>query len=265
MVGRILSVMLLGVGVAAAAPTDKVKIQLGSPTVGTGLDAKAVTGVVKARTAKLHACYKAGVESDTELARVTATLSFTIDASGKVLGAGAIGLSDTVAQCMTDVVNTLVFAKPKDGVQVTVSFPVTFDPGVTGLGTIGTIGTGHSGPTRIPGRRSVDTPEFVKLGTAVVKGPLDMQIVRRYMKRNLNRLRYCYEKRLVVEPKTKGGAFKVVFVIDANGLVASLKISGIKDSEVDTCIQDTIKAIEFPKPKDGGTATVTYPMTLVPR
>ena len=131
--------------------------------------------------------------------------------------------------------------------------------GGTGWGTIGTgrYGTiGHGAGTR--GRTgSVPT---VSIGQPNAQGDLDKAIIRRYIKRNLQKITYCYEKQLLVRP-TLAGTVMAQFFIAPSGQVASAAASGV-DRDVATCLAGVIKGIEFPRPKGGGGVQVNYPFTF---
>ena len=53
------------------------------------------------------------------------------------------------------------------------------------------------------------------------------------------------------------------FSINADGHVTSSSASGL-DPKVETCVAQTVEAIEFPKPKDSKTVDVAYPLTFRP-
>ncbi|MFT3696690.1 MAG: AgmX/PglI C-terminal domain-containing protein [Kofleriaceae bacterium] len=125
-----------------------------------------------------------------------------------------------------------------------------FGPGGGGTGW-GTIGTGGQGPVGRP-----KTLPSTTLGQANVTGDLDKAIIRRYIKRNIQKLEYCYEKTLLAKPGLKG-TVTAKFTIDSGGLVSASTASGL-DKDVSDCVARVIKDIEFPKPKSG-TVDVTYP------
>src|SRR5664279_2883307 len=83
--------------------------------------------------------------------------------------------------------------------------------GGTGWGTIGTgrYGTiGHGSSTSSPSSggmrgRSASAPT-VSIGQPNAKGDLDPAIIRRYIKRNIQKLEYCYEKQLLAKPGLAG-------------------------------------------------------------
>jgi hypothetical protein len=139
--------------------------------------------------------------------------------------------------------------------------------GTVGVGRWGTIGHGDGtgpgygiGPGRGPGmsRRPL-VPQPV-IGEAVTHGDLDRAIIRRYIKRNLAKIQYCYEKQLLARPGL-AGTVATAFFISGTGSVASSTASGV-DAEVSSCVAAVIKAIEFPKPSGGGTVQVSYPFTF---
>src|SRR5262249_49373145 len=89
----------------------------------------------------------------------------------------------------------------------------------------------------------------VALGQPEVQGDLDKAIVHRYVKRNRQKLQYCYEKELMVKPSL-AGAVTVEFTIEATGDVSGAKATGI-DPNVASCAKDVVASIQFPKPKTG--------------
>jgi hypothetical protein len=147
-----------------------------------------------------------------------------------------------------------------------------FDPGGggTGWGTIGTgrygtighgngtSGYGTSGPSGTDSRRSVSPT--VRIGNAVATGDLDKNIIRRYIRRKLPRIKYCYEKQLLIHPGLEGTVV-TQFVIDQDGTVAGSTASGV-NTEVAACVADVITTIQFPKPKGGGVVKVRYPFAF---
>lgn len=142
---------------------------------------------------------------------------------------------------------------------------------LTGTGDISsgfddTIGTGrdrtigHGAGTGMPARRS-DVPTL-RLGMPTGRGDLDKAIIRRYIKRNVQKLLYCYEKNLLAKP-TLAGTVTATFTISKKGTVEKASAAGV-DADVSACIATVIRGIEFPKPRDGGTVDVSYPITFRP-
>lgn len=136
-----------------------------------------------------------------------------------------------------------------------------------GIGTIGTIGHGSgygSGYGRGGGtsRGNHSNVPVVKFGQQTVTGPLDKEIVRRIVRRNANKIRYCYEKRLQVDPSA-AGKLVVTFTITPNGTVATASAKGVH-ADVEDCVGHAFTQMEFPKPKDGGKVDVVYPFVFAP-
>ena len=144
--------------------------------------------------------------------------------------------------------------------------------GGTGWGTIGTgrygtighgSGTGNGygvGGGRGGMRGRTAAVPTVSIGQPSANGDLDKAIIRRYIKRNEAKIRFCYEKQLLAKPGLSG-TVQAQFFITPNGTVASSSGSGV-DPEVASCVADVIHGIEFPKPKGGGGVQVNYPFTF---
>jgi pSer/pThr/pTyr-binding forkhead associated (FHA) protein len=141
--------------------------------------------------------------------------------------------------------------------------------GTIGTGRYGTIGHGSgtgSGYGVGGGRggmrgRSSAVPT-VSIGQPNAQGDLDKAIIRRYIKRNIQKIQYCYEKELLAKSNLSG-TVQTQFFITPNGNVASSTGSGV-DPNVANCVAGVIKGIEFPKPKGGGGVQVNYPFTFRP-
>jgi hypothetical protein len=141
--------------------------------------------------------------------------------------------------------------------------------GTIGTGRYGTIGHGSGtgsgygvggGRGGMRGRTS-SVPQ-VRIGQPNAVGDLDKAIIRRYIKRNIAKITYCYEKQLLAKPGLQG-TVSTQFFITPNGTVASSNASGV-DGQVSSCVAGVIKSIEFPKPKGGGGVQVNYPFTFRP-
>src|SRR5690606_22884562 len=117
------------------------------------------------------------------------------------------------------------------------------------------VGSGRGGRRDVPAA----VPQ-VRIGNATATGDLDKNIIRRYIRRQLPRIKYCYEKELLVRPGL-AGTVTVSFQIAPSGEVSAASASGVSD-EVASCIAGVVKAIQFPKPKGGGVVQVQYPFTF---
>ncbi len=143
-----------------------------------------------------------------------------------------------------------------------------------GAGRYGTIGLGGKGPEGygvggcigtvekcgLRPRRQVSEPRLT-ISTPILKGGLDKNTIRRYIRQRLQVIQHCYEKQLTVKPSL-GGTVNMRFTIDNNGRVIGMVASGL-DEEVDTCVGEAVKSIQFPA--DGGIVEVTsYPIHFHP-
>ena len=141
--------------------------------------------------------------------------------------------------------------------------------GVIGDGRYGTIGNGRDiGEGYEPGRgrgglrrRVAATPPVVP-GMPSPIGNLDKEIIRRYIKRSLHKIAYCYESELLARPDL-GGEVMAQFLIASDGSVQASNAKGF-DTKVSSCVAQVIKAIGFPKPTDGGSVQVNYPFNFRP-
>ncbi|HTJ46239.1 MAG TPA: AgmX/PglI C-terminal domain-containing protein [Kofleriaceae bacterium] len=100
----------------------------------------------------------------------------------------------------------------------------------------------------------------VRIGQPNAVGDLDKDEIRRVIKRNIQKLTYCYEKQLLVKPDL-AGTVATQFFIAPDGSVATANATGV-DPDVATCVADTIRKMQFPKPRGGGGVQVNYPFTF---
>jgi hypothetical protein len=135
--------------------------------------------------------------------------------------------------------------------------------GYMSAGTYGTIGYGYGagGGTGGMQSRTAAVPQIV-IGEAIALGSLDASIVRRYIKRQIEKVRYCYEKQLAAHP-TLTGTVTAHVVIDEDGHVVRSTADGMDDT-VAACVAGVLGAIEFPKAEGAGTTQVNYPFTFEP-
>jgi hypothetical protein len=134
--------------------------------------------------------------------------------------------------------------------------------GRIGLGKFGNSGwnTREGGPPG--GRKHKGAIPDPTIGRPETGGGLDKEIIRRHIKRNIEKIKYCYEKQLLAHPGLDG-TVNIQFFIAPNGTVSSSLGSGM-NAEVANCIASVVSNIQFPKPTDGGGVTVKYPFTFHP-
>jgi hypothetical protein len=99
-------------------------------------------------------------------------------------------------------------------------------------------------------------------GCMLAIGDQDKAIIRRYLRRALPKIRYCYEKELLARPELIGD-IATEFLIAADGHVTSSHAEGFDDT-VASCVADVIGNIEFPRAARGGNTQVHYPFVFRP-
>jgi hypothetical protein len=78
-----------------------------------------------------------------------------------------------------------------------------------------------------------------------VTGAIDAAVVRRYVKRNIQKLSYCYERELLDMPRLRG-QINLSFAINGEGTVEVTRSSGFDDS-ITACVSDVIARIDMPR------------------
>ncbi|HEX4450933.1 MAG TPA: AgmX/PglI C-terminal domain-containing protein [Kofleriaceae bacterium] len=128
--------------------------------------------------------------------------------------------------------------------------------GTIGVGRYGTIGHG-SGRGSMQGRTaSVPT---VSIAAPMITGSLDKSLIRRYIRRNLEKVTYCYEKELLARPQL-AGTLATRFTIEPDGHATGVAVSGF-DDKVAACVEGVMANIAFP-PTPGERVVVNYPFTF---
>ncbi|HEX7703636.1 MAG TPA: AgmX/PglI C-terminal domain-containing protein [Kofleriaceae bacterium] len=109
-----------------------------------------------------------------------------------------------------------------------------------------------------PPKRNVGTAvPMVSVGQPTTSAILDKAIIRHFIKRNIQKIQYCYEKQLVSKPSL-AGKVNTQFFINPQGIVETSTATGV-DPDVASCVADVIHGIEFPKPQGGVGVHVNYP------
>ncbi|HEY1550924.1 MAG TPA: AgmX/PglI C-terminal domain-containing protein [Kofleriaceae bacterium] len=136
--------------------------------------------------------------------------------------------------------------------------------GTIGSGKYGTIGNGPgtgSGPGGI-GHLMRDRKHVAEVPRPIIGEPEGIgdgrDIVRRYINRNIEKIKYCYEKELLAKPDLAGSISVQFFLSETGGVTGSVG-SGF-DTKVASCVADVVANIQFPRMP--GSATVHYPFTF---
>lgn len=154
--------------------------------------------------------------------------------------------------------------------------------GIIGVGRYGTISNGQSvgdhwgghnagaaggWPERGPRRRNTTlvVPCAGPHPCVIGDGGLDKAVVRRYIRRELAKIQYCYEKELLANA-TISGVLDVHFLIQVDGRVSTVETSGVSPA-VSSCVAEVIQKIEFPAQRAGipdrrAVTDVRYPFEL---
>ena len=129
------------------------------------------------------------------------------------------------------------------------------------LDTAGVPMIGMSGPPSeveqaLRGHR---TP-YLLFGQPTAQGDLDKALIRRAIKAHQVDMLRCFTTARATNA-TLAGTVIVQFFVTPSGNVAQATGSGVSP-ELATCMENVVKAIEFPPPKGGGGCQVSYPFTF---
>jgi len=251
--------------------TTTGKVRLGQAFAGPGLDKAIIRRFVQRKRPRLRRCYERQLAVTPGLSgRLLST--FTIGPQGRVVMATASGVHASIARCVANVIRGMRFPKPKNRAFVPVYYPFKLtlrlpprSGGPAGLlgrrpgsGPPGGIGIGAP-MRRPPARRGAVTFMW---NTLRMKGDLPNKIVRRVLRRWRNRLRHCYWKRLVGNPRL-AGVIRMRFVIMPAGNVISSAAKGV-DGSVSNCMRGALRVMRFPRPQSGGTVNVSVSVRAQP-
>jgi hypothetical protein len=138
-----------------------------------------------------------------------------------------------------------------------------------GIGAVGTKGRGGglggygSGVGGLSAKRDRDIG--ISAGETKVLGAIDPELIRKVIRDHADQVRYCYEQQLTLNPKL-AGKVSIKWIINAQGRAESPSIvagdTTLANEQVGQCIMSRIVTWEFPKPRGGGMAIVTYPWIL---
>jgi hypothetical protein len=138
--------------------------------------------------------------------------------------------------------------------------------GIGGIGTKGR-GGGLGGYGQGVGSlgRKTDRDVAITAGVAQVMGSIDKELIRKVIQEHAAQIRFCYEDQLVVNPKL-AGKVSIKWVIDADGNASNATVdtgsTTLASDKVHQCMMARIVSWQFPKPKGGGIAVITYPWIL---
>jgi outer membrane biosynthesis protein TonB len=140
---------------------------------------------------------------------------------------------------------------------------------IGGVESIGAVGNGRVGSGYGAGGGALDAKVDGAIsqlgGEPIILGALDRSLVDDVIKRNMNQIRYCYQRQLNRSPHL-AGKITIKFVIARDGSVsaASVKSSSMKNDAVENCLASRFLRLQFPRPKGGGIVMVSYPFMFSP-
>lgn len=281
----------VGLGGASAAPGTKAddgpKLEHKGTTTEPAdatIDIAKLDAAIAKTDAAMIACYKKALARDNSLGNTGTEIriELSLQPSGAMKDIDVYGVEEAMNKCIAAAAAKWKLGKTKAtrpiqishvmelyiGVKVEnpdVSFGVvggmpaeaTGGWGTIGQGTYGTIG----GPTPTgTGRSSGPT---ITLADVTASTGLDVEIVRRFIKREMARVSYCYEKQLLVDT-TLAGTLTATFEINSAGTVTTANATGLKSKPVEECVTNVVKAISFPKPKGSASVKGTLAIDLAP-
>jgi hypothetical protein len=138
--------------------------------------------------------------------------------------------------------------------------------GIGGIGTKGR-GGGLGGYGQGVGSlgRKTDRDVAITSGVAQVMGSIDKELIRKVIQEHAAQIRFCYEEQLAVNPKL-AGKVAIKWVIDADGNASNATVdvgsTTLNNDKLHQCMMVRIVSWQFPKPKGGGIAVITYPWIL---
>ena len=132
-----------------------------------------------------------------------------------------------------------------------------------GLGTRGIGGRPHAFGAGGDGIRKREGNVSAAARDVVTLGNMDPRDVNEVLMRHMSAIKFCYQRVLQRDPELSG---KVVmkFTISGDGSVSSatVKHTSLDSEEVEQCLVARFLRMQFPKPKGGGLAIISYPFVF---
>ncbi len=187
---------------------------------------------------ELRACYERRLAKAPDLTS-TSVLEWTVRGDGTITdptpSAMAAEYEDPeLRDCVVGRIRSWAFPAPEQAVNVTLVAGFSPRPGRAGAG----------GPSR--------------------PGNIDRAGVEKTIQGHAREIGACYQQRLSQDPKLAG---KVVmrWLVQADGAVANVQVTDgttLEDHALHECMRARIATWRFPRPENGGVATITYPWIL---
>jgi hypothetical protein len=137
-------------------------------------------------------------------------------------------------------------------------------PGTKGRGGGLGGGSGYGAGAGNLGKKG-DREVKVETGNATVLGSIDKELIRKVIQEHASQIRYCYEQELALNPRLQGKV-SIRWIIEADGSATAAEVDGgattLENGKIHECMMSRIQSWQFPKPKGGGQAVITYPWIL---
>ena len=134
-------------------------------------------------------------------------------------------------------------------------------PGTKGRGGGLGGGSGYGAGAGNLGRKG-DKVISVNTGPSTIMGSIDKELIRKVIQEHASQIRYCYEQELGLNQRLQGKV-SIKWVIQAEGnatdAVVEPSATTLENDRVHQCMMSRIQSWQFPKPKGGGVAVITYP------
>jgi hypothetical protein len=244
---------IIGVLQQGRAPNREAKVSVDSAEGGFGR--KLAQSLLLGIEDRFDECVNRGAIEELAIAAVINVVD------GKVTSGEVFSANDEVKRCVMRVLQRMSFPTSKTMTRISADIEIHERSG-SGSAAIGLGGAGVGSGVGGIGAQSGKAP-LVRVGHVNAAGALDKNIIRRFIRRKLPQVRFCYEKELIVQPKLKG-IVRTVFVIGPSGKVSSANVQAGIHKTVDLCVAKVIRSIQFPKPKGGGRVRVSYPFSFEP-
>jgi len=109
-------------------------------------------------------------------------------------------------------------------------------------------------------KRAAKLPRVV-IGTPNLASGLESSMYGRVLRRQLDKLRGCYDRELVTNPLL-AARLEVTFTVAMDGGVSNVSVPAATPTTFAACLSRVILAAKFPSRVSGGSTRVSYPLTF---
>jgi TonB family protein len=114
-------------------------------------------------------------------------------------------------------------------------------------------------PPEEPGIKTLQKKEKKSAEGPAGAGSLPSQVIKKVILSHMHEIKFCYERELGMSMPLQEKLVAEI-VISPKGNVSSVNVkSSTLNSSIENCVVKVLKKMKFPRPKGGGSVTVTYP------